>query len=80
MAAPGPGGTGDTGTDRHLKVGTRIEVRSRLDERDWSGGFEVAAVGPDGYTVRRLSDDTVLPVALPEDAVRRERHRSTWWI
>jgi hypothetical protein len=63
-----------------LAPGTKVEVRTSFD-RSWSRGFEVVeAVGSAAYLVRRLTDDVVLPVALPSEDVRRERSRSYWWM
>jgi hypothetical protein len=65
-----------------VKPGTRVEVRSRFEER-WSRGFEIAEVvaGSDAprYRVRRRSDGSVLPVEFDEDDLREERRRSMWW-
>ena len=52
-----------------LEPGRPVEVRNRLDGR-WSGGFEIQAVTADGYRLRRLSDGSVLPVALSPEDVR----------
>jgi hypothetical protein len=63
-----------------VMVGTRVEVRSRLDGR-WSRGFEIAVVvGGAGYRVRRLSDGRELPAVFESDHVRRvkDRPRATW--
>ena len=65
--------------ERVLEPGTRIEVRDGF-EGQWHKGFLVDAVGPDGYEVRRTSDDTLLPAPLPRSAVRRERRGSMWWM
>jgi hypothetical protein len=63
-----------------LAVGTKVEVRTSFD-RSWARGFEVVeAVDEAAYLVRRLSDDVILPVALPADDVRRERSSSYWWV
>jgi hypothetical protein len=66
-----------------VKPGTRVEVRSRFDER-WSRGFAIDEVveenGTRRYRVRRRSDDAVLPVLFDEDDLREERRRSTWWV
>jgi hypothetical protein len=63
-----------------LSPGTKVEVRTSFD-RTWAKGFEVVeAVGAAAYLVRRLTDDVVLPVALPADDVRRERSSSYWWV
>jgi hypothetical protein len=63
-----------------LAAGTKVEVRTSFD-RSWARGFEVVeALGEAAYLVRRLSDDVILPVALPADDVRRERSSSYWWV
>ncbi len=63
-----------------LAAGTKVEVRTSFD-RSWARGFEVVeALGDAAYLVRRLSDDVILPVALPADDVRRERSSSYWWV
>ncbi len=67
------------GIERALDPGTRVEVRDGF-EGQWHKGFVVDAVGPDGYTVRRTSDDSVLPTPLARTSVRRERRTSMWWI
>lgn len=50
-------------------AGTRVEVRSRF-RRDWVRGFEVAASDGGGYRLRRLSDDSVLPVTFAPGDLR----------
>ena len=63
-----------------LAPGTKVEVRTSFD-RSWARGFEVVeAVDSGAYLVRRLTDDVVLPVAVPADDVRRERSSSYWWV
>jgi hypothetical protein len=62
-----------------VRPGTRVEVRSTFDGR-WLPGFEVVSLDDDGYHLRRLSDDTVLPTVFAVDDVRRERTRQTWWV
>jgi hypothetical protein len=62
-----------------LPPGTKVEVRNGFDD-GWSKGFEVSREDCDGYLLRRLSDGSVLPLAFPEDAVRRERRDNRWWI
>lgn len=62
-----------------LAVGSRVEVRNRLDGR-WAKGFEVAATGEDGYRLRRLSDGNELPLSFSDDDVREEKRRTgMWW-
>ena len=68
-----------------VEPGTRVEVRSRFDER-WTRGFEVAEVvsepDPDSvrYRIRRRSDGSVLPSLFVDDEVREEKKRSMWWV
>jgi hypothetical protein len=61
-----------------LRIGRRVEVRNRFDQR-WTGGFEVAEAKPEGYVLRRLSDGAVLPATFPPEDVRRERRQGMWW-
>ena len=67
-----------------MHPGTRVEVRSRFDER-WTRGFEVSEVleaeeGDLRYRVRRRSDGSILPVTFTEDDLREERRRQPqWW-
>ena len=69
--------------DEPVRTGTRVEVRTRFESR-WTRGFEIADCDDDQgrpvYKVRRRSDGSILPVAFPEDDLREERHRGTWWI
>jgi hypothetical protein len=66
-----------------MEQGTRVEVRSRFDDR-WSRGFEVAEVVDEGegarYRLKRRSDGSVLPVLFVDDELREEKKRSMWWI
>jgi len=66
-----------------MELGTRVEVRSRFDDR-WSRGFEVAEVVEEGdsarYKLKRRSDGSVLPALFVDDEVREEKKRSMWWI
>jgi hypothetical protein len=62
-----------------LPTGTRVDVRSRYVGA-WSHGFEVAEALGDGYRVKRLSDDTVLPDVFSADDIRPEhRKQGMWW-
>jgi len=62
-----------------MEPGTKVEVRSRFDQR-WSRGFEVAEASPDGYRIRRMSDGEVLPVLFGTDEVREEhKKQGLWW-
>ena len=81
LAPPsGPDMTDQSDDRPTLAAGTRVEVRSRFDQR-WSQGFEVIEALDRGYRVRRLSDRTELPVVIDADDVRkeRERKRNMWW-
>ena len=59
-----------------MKVGTRVEVRSRFDG-SWLEGFRLEEEGTDEAgrvawrTVRRISDRMVLPARFPARDVRR---------
>lgn len=53
-----------------LRVGTRVEVRSRYRE-SWSNGFEVDQSTDEGYRLRRESDRNLLPRAFVAADVRR---------
>ncbi|MHB8663696.1 MAG: hypothetical protein ACYDH6_13515 [Acidimicrobiales bacterium] len=62
-----------------LAHGARVEVRSRFDGR-WIRGYEIDRCDHGGYTVRRLSDDSVLPVVFTPEEIRLERRRTgLWW-
>ena len=70
-----PRGILDTG----IAIGMRVDVRNRF-VGSWSHGFEVAERVENGYRVRRLSDNTVLPDVFPVDEVRSERRKQgLWW-
>jgi hypothetical protein len=66
-----------------MEPGTRVEVRSRFEQR-WSRGFEICEVvdsdGHDRYRVRRRSDGSVLPVLFDADDLREERRNKMWWV
>jgi hypothetical protein len=66
-----------------VQPGTRVEVRSRFDQR-WARGFEIEEEvqeqsGP-RYRLRRRSDGSVLPALFVDDDVREERRKSMWWV
>jgi len=64
-----------------LAVGTPVEVRCRFDRR-WSHGFAIqeAVREPEGYRIRRRSDDSILPSIFTEAEVRPDRRRyDMWW-
>jgi hypothetical protein len=66
-----------------MDQGTRVEVRSRFDDR-WSRGFEVAEIVDVGdstrYKLKRRSDGSVLPALFVDEELREEKKRSMWWI
>lgn len=66
---------------RLLELGTEVEVRDSF-EGHWHAGYVVAAVEDGGarYRLRRASDGSVLPEALPRTSIRRRRRSSMWWI
>jgi len=65
--------------DTQLSRGTRVDVRNRFVGA-WSHGFEVAEQVADGYRIRRLSDDSVLPDVFPGEDIRPERRKQgLWW-
>jgi hypothetical protein len=62
-----------------LAPGTKVEVRKRFDA-SWAPGFEVVHLEKSGYRLKRLSDNTELPVEFSEDDVRPERRKGgMWW-
>lgn len=54
-----------------LTAGARVLVRNQFDG-SWARGFEVLGGSSDGYRVRRLSDDAVLPAVFPGGDLRPE--------
>jgi hypothetical protein len=66
-----------------MQLGTRVEVRSRFDQR-WARGFEIAEVLNEPrrkrYRLRRRSDGSVLPAEFVDDDVREEKKRTMWWV
>ena len=70
--------------DPIVQSGTRVEVRSRFDQR-WARGFEVVesiAEPSPGYLIRRRSDNSILPLVFAPEEVREERRRGNdmWWV
>ena len=61
-------GTGHNVVDA-VAIGARIEIRNIYLQR-WSRGFQVAAIIADGYLVRRLADNFILPRAFGPDDIR----------
>jgi len=76
----------DKGSDTHkastengdpvttLDVGAKVCVRNRF-LGDWTTGFKVAEVLPDGYRILRLSDGQAFPDVFAFEDVRRERRQ-----
>lgn len=52
--------------------GTEVEVLSRFESR-WVSGFEIEAGLNDRYTLRRRSDECVLPVAFDAQQIRAKQ-------
>jgi hypothetical protein len=69
-----------SGAQRQLRVGTRVDVRSRF-VGSWTNGFEIAQVTEGGYRLKRLSDGSTLPTIFEPDEVREERRgkQGLWW-
>ena len=62
-----------------LASGTRVDVRSRYVGQ-WTRGFVIEEAVADGYTIRRVSDDSVLPDVFSAEEVRPERRKQgMWW-
>ncbi|HEV7524416.1 MAG TPA: hypothetical protein VGP92_05585 [Acidimicrobiia bacterium] len=55
-----------------LSKGTEVEVLTRY-ERNWTTGFEIAAVADDRFLLRRQSDGAVLPAAFSAQELRPRR-------
>jgi hypothetical protein len=69
----------DAEAAERLEPGTKVEVRRRFDQH-WSRGFEIAEADDAGYRLRRISDNTILPVTFPADEVREEKKKKgLWW-
>jgi len=55
---------------RH-KVASSVEVRTRYEQGQWAGGYEIAQVVESGYRIRRPGSlDTLPDIFMPAD-VRR---------
>ncbi len=58
-----------------MNQGTRVEVRSRFDQR-WTRGFEVGEIIEGGdrasYRIRRRSDGYLLPASFSDNEIRAE--------
>ena len=62
-----------------LGRGTPVDVRSRFVGA-WTRGFVIEDVVAGGYTIRRVSDDSVLPDVFSVEEIRPERRKqSMWW-
>lgn len=61
--------------DHGLRPGDKVQVRTRFDG-GWAGGYEIAGLNGDGgeaeAQVRRLCDQSVLPVTMPLSQIRPE--------
>jgi hypothetical protein len=69
----------DAQADERLEPGTRVEVRRRFDQH-WSRGFEIAEAVDDGYRLKRVSDNSVLPSTFSDEEVRPEKKKTgMWW-
>jgi hypothetical protein len=59
----------DSHPSQTMAPGTSVDVFSRFSV-SWTSGFEIASSFDDGYQLRRLSDQTVLPKTFPLDDLR----------
>jgi hypothetical protein len=59
----------ETVVDATVAIGARTEIRN-IHLQKWSRGFQVAAIIADGYLVRRLADNFILPRAFAADDIR----------
>jgi hypothetical protein len=59
-----------------LEIGVRICVRNRF-LGDWSSGFEVVEIVPEGCRIRRLSDGLAFPDVFSVTDVRLERRQES---
>jgi hypothetical protein len=59
-----------------LEIGVKICVRNRF-LGDWSSGFEVAEIVPDGCRIRRVSDGLTFPDVFSVTDVRLERRQES---
>jgi hypothetical protein len=57
---------------RPLATGTEVEVLNRYQGR-WAAGFKIETMQDGRYTLRRSSDNTVLPAAFARNQVRPRR-------
>jgi hypothetical protein len=53
-----------------LRVGTRVDVRTRYELGRWAPGFTIAEVRSDGFRIRRASDGAVLNETIHADELR----------
>ena len=54
---------------RH-QVASRVEVRTRYEQGQWAGGYEIAQVVGLGYRIRRPGSPDTLPDVFVRDDVR----------
>jgi hypothetical protein len=64
--------SGIVSNDPFMAAGASVEVRRRFDDR-WARGFRVAKVMDQGYVLRRVSDDAILPAVFAADDLRPAR-------
>jgi len=76
---PTGSGARDSAPPIRYPDGSSVEVRDRF-EKEWTAGFEIAAVTPQGYRIRRVSDGSVLPTEFARHEVRKARRRTNWWV
>jgi hypothetical protein len=64
-------------TPPRLVIGDSIEVHTQYDD-SWCAGFEIAEVLPDGYRVKRTTDQMMLPAMTCDDDVRSVGKALPW--
>ena len=60
-----------------LEVGESIEVHVSFND-SWSDGYEIAAVHPTGYRLRRTDNRALFPDLTSEHDVRPVEARAPW--
>ncbi|MCL4449508.1 MAG: hypothetical protein M1483_05130 [Actinobacteria bacterium] len=62
-----------------LTVGSKVDVRNHY-LGSWTRGFEIADITDNGYTIRRISDKSILPGEFTADDIRPTVHKQgLWW-
>ena len=55
-------------TPQRYKVASSVEVRTRYEQGQWAGGYEIAQIVESGYRIRRPGSlDTLPDIFMPAD-------------